>query len=214
MSTSSTPAPLLGEPLPVELMNTIWADREGVHDALDSPTRTAAWLRAVSARDGVDADALRAWLQDTSDSAMARPMRDLRALRDAVRRLAARRTGDTRPDAQAPIDESAALALVNQYAATSQSWPTLDWPEAGAPRRAFASSSDPGSVFVGDLARATVTLLAGESGGALRACYAPGCVLYFVRQHPRREWCSDVCGNRARQARHYRRHRGEQPPSS
>jgi hypothetical protein len=41
----------------------------------------------------------------------------------------------------------------------------------------------------------------------LRACQAPGCVLYFVKDHPRREWCSTACGNRARAARHYRRHR-------
>ena len=44
-----TRAPLLGEPLPVELMNTIWADRDGVHDALgESRRRPRAWLRAVA----------------------------------------------------------------------------------------------------------------------------------------------------------------------
>ncbi|MEV8411642.1 CGNR zinc finger domain-containing protein, partial [Streptomyces niveus] len=30
---------------------------------------------------------------------------------------------------------------------------------------------------------------------------------FFVRSHPRREWCSADCGNRARVARHYRRRR-------
>jgi predicted RNA-binding Zn ribbon-like protein len=30
-------------------------------------------------------------------------------------------------------------------------------------------------------------------------------VLVFLKQHPRREWCSAACGNRARQAGHYRR---------
>ena len=39
-----------------------------------------------------------------------------------------------------------------------------------------------------------------------RATHAPGCVLYFVQDHPRREWCSTACGNRARVARHYDRH--------
>jgi predicted RNA-binding Zn ribbon-like protein len=34
---------------------------------------------------------------------------------------------------------------------------------------------------------------------------APGCVLLYVSDHPRRQWCSNACGNRARQARHYRR---------
>jgi hypothetical protein len=41
----------------------------------------------------------------------------------------------------------------------------------------------------------------------LRACGAPGCVLMFLKDHPRREWCSNACGNRARQARHYDRTR-------
>jgi predicted RNA-binding Zn ribbon-like protein len=41
----------------------------------------------------------------------------------------------------------------------------------------------------------------------LRACLAPGCVVYFIKNHPRREWCSAGCGNRARSARHYQRHR-------
>src|SRR6266851_2221676 len=42
-----------------------------------------------------------------------------------------------------------------------------------------------------------------DRGDQLRACHAPGCVLYFVKSHPRREWCSVACGNRARAARHY-----------
>ncbi|MFD2356647.1 CGNR zinc finger domain-containing protein [Nonomuraea ferruginea] len=28
-------------------------------------------------------------------------------------------------------------------------------------------------------------------------------MLYFLRDTPRREWCSAGCGNRARAARHY-----------
>ncbi|HEY5833083.1 MAG TPA: CGNR zinc finger domain-containing protein [Streptomyces sp.] len=41
----------------------------------------------------------------------------------------------------------------------------------------------------------------------LRACPAPRCVRYFVKQHPRREWCRPSCGNRARVARHSARRR-------
>lgn len=49
-------------------------------------------------------------------------------------------------------------------------------------------------------------LFAGPDQERLKACLAPGCVLYFMQNHPRREWCSAGCGNRARVARHYRRH--------
>nr|WP_137969774.1 CGNR zinc finger domain-containing protein [Streptomyces antimycoticus] len=34
----------------------------------------------------------------------------------------------------------------------------------------------------------------------------PNCLLFFVKHHARREWCSPACGNRVRVARHYRRH--------
>lgn len=61
------------------------------------------------------------------------------------------------------------------------------------------------------IAAEAVELFTGEDRVLLRACYAPGCVLYFVKDHPRREWCSPSCGNRARAARHYRRNRGESP---
>jgi predicted RNA-binding Zn ribbon-like protein len=55
------------------------------------------------------------------------------------------------------------------------------------------------------LARDAIDLLTGTTAGDLRACGAPGCILLFVKDHPRREWCSNACGNRARQARHYER---------
>ncbi|MYV53614.1 hypothetical protein GT042_14125, partial [Streptomyces sp. SID3212] len=44
------PPPPLGEPLPVELMNTVWADRDGVYDALVDAGDLGRWLRAVEAR--------------------------------------------------------------------------------------------------------------------------------------------------------------------
>ncbi|WP_433236869.1 CGNR zinc finger domain-containing protein [Streptosporangium sp. CA-135522] len=51
--------------------------------------------------------------------------------------------------------------------------------------------------------RAYRRMLNGSVEADLRACHAPGCVLFFVKDHHRREWCSAACGNRARAARHY-----------
>jgi predicted RNA-binding Zn ribbon-like protein len=56
---------------------------------------------------------------------------------------------------------------------------------------------------IAQVAAGIVELLSGSGADSLRACHAPGCVLYFVKTHPRREWCSVSCGNRARAARHY-----------
>jgi predicted RNA-binding Zn ribbon-like protein len=210
MIASTTTAPLLGEPLPVELMNTIWAGRDGVHEALGAPADTSAWLRAVTAREDGPGEDMTTWLGSVSAKDLKVVHQDLRALRDAARRLAAQRTDDTREPALMAVELATAIACVNTLAASAPSWPVLDWSRDGAPRVGRGSKSGPGPVFVADVARATVEMLGGETGHHLRACRAPGCVLYFIKQHPRREWCSAACGNRARQARHYRRHQ-QQP---
>ncbi|MEU6738808.1 CGNR zinc finger domain-containing protein [Streptosporangium sandarakinum] len=59
------------------------------------------------------------------------------------------------------------------------------------------------------LASAAIAFLAGPRRELLRTCPAPRCVLYFVKEHARQEWCSVACGNRARAARHYRQHRDD-----
>lgn len=206
MSSPRTAAPLLGEPLPVELMNTIWADRDGVHDALGSPAETRTWLRSVIDRADVQGADVTAWLGSVNGNDLKAVHQDLHALRNGARRLAASQTHDTRQPALVSVAVATALASVNALAASAPAWPVLHWPDEGNPHASRGSKSAAGPVFVADVARATVALLGGDTGYRLRACQAPGCVLYFIKQHPRREWCSAGCGNRARQARHYRRH--------
>ena len=199
-------APVLGEPLPVELMNTVWADRDGVHDRLATPPETAAWVEALAGRADVHVPGLRFWSGTAGPGEVERVRGRLVRLRDAARGLAALRTHDPRPVAEgAGADD---IATLNELAATAPMAPVLEWPEGGGPRLGYRADDGAGDTAVAELARATVRLLAGDSE-SLRACLAPGCVLYFVQSHPRREWCSPACGNRARQARHYRRHRAE-----
>ena len=143
--TNETPALLLpGEPAPVRLMNTIWADTAGVHDDLTTP---AAQSRVESVDDGVA----------------------------AVNRAAA----------HLPQTE---LVL-----------------QGGLLRRDRPASASPTRVALAELAHDSIDMLTGPSGIKLVACHAPRCLLYFVRSQPRREWCSETCGNRARAARHYQR---------
>jgi predicted RNA-binding Zn ribbon-like protein len=208
VSASSISAPLLGEPLPVELMNTMWVDRAGIHDALGSPADTGSWLRAVADREDAPIHGVDAWFEHAPTRGVRQVHLDLRSLRDASRSLAARLTDDDRPQGHVELGAQDALRMLNARAASAPSWPALTWPEGAPPSAMIVASSSVGFAFVGGLARATVLLFAGEGGDVLRACRAPGCALYFVKQHPRREWCSAACGNRARQARHYRRHAG------
>lgn len=184
---------LLGEPLPVELMNTVHADR----DAFDSDTGVVAWLRAVADRLGVEAARL--------DAAAVRPVTGaVRALRDALRLLAAAATGDPRPPATSPeLAWPDAIATLNDLA---QAWPELVWPIGGSPSRAYRAPGTTADLAVRLIAHQGVELFTGVDLRRLRPCLAPKCLLFFVKDHARREWCSPVCGNRARVARHYRRH--------
>jgi predicted RNA-binding Zn ribbon-like protein len=82
--------------------------------------------------------------------------------------------------------------------------------EDGALQRVSAGSATPSRRALSSIARHCIATLTGEDRVKLCACYAPGCVLYLVKDHPRREWCSTACGNRVRAARHYQRHRKNQ----
>jgi predicted RNA-binding Zn ribbon-like protein len=195
---AAAPAPrawlLPDEPLPVRLMSTIWADADGPHDDLGTTADVDEWLDAV----GIERAGARATPGELSRA---------RALRDAVRRLAAYVTGDGRPAAaSAMTDVAAALDQVNSVAAELPV-PLLTLRDG---RLELGAPGGPSPVTTG-LARAAeqaAGLLGGPDAARLRVCYAPGCVLYFIKTHPRREWCSVACGNRVRAARHYQRVRG------
>jgi predicted RNA-binding Zn ribbon-like protein len=203
-----TTAPLLGEPLPVELMNTIWADRDGVHDALSETAGTEAWLRAVAPR--VDLMAA-SDLDDVATTDIDDLANRLRGLRDAVRRLAAEATSDPRPAAAPVMNElDTAVASVNEAAGAVPRWSALAWTPGAAPSRRIRTSGQLPTAVVSAIAEEAIDLFSQADRLRLRACLAPGCVLYFLKNHPRREWCSLACGNRARAARHYQRHR--RPP--
>lgn len=182
------------EPLPVRLMNTIWADRHGGHDVLSTTANLSAWLAAVTP----DAPA-----PDPNPDDLVR----FRTLRDALRRLAATLTDDSRPAAaSATTDVDQAVADVNDAAQHAPTWPQLAHHQ-GDLIQTTEGLATPAKRTLSLIAQDAIKLLTGDVRVRLRACYAPGCVLYFVKSHPRREWCSTACGNRARAARHYQRHR-------
>ena len=185
---------LPGEPTPVRLMNTIWARTADVHDDLTTPAALHDWLVAVDPRYAASA------IGEPSPDELA----EARLLRDSLRRLAAFCTDDSRPAAQSPVDSvDDAVAAVNR-AATRLPHAQLVI-GGGRLHRDRTAAISPTRVALAELAHDAIDMLTGPSAAMLRACQAPGCVLYFVRSHPRREWCSETCGNRARAARHYRR---------
>ncbi|MCU1396199.1 MAG: hypothetical protein JWM34_4627 [Ilumatobacteraceae bacterium] len=183
------------EPTPVRLMNTIWADRTGVHDHLGDVADLTAWLADVHDVVGLSAPPR----LTTADVATTR------LLRDSFRRVTAEHLGDMRPAAQAEIDIDAALAIVND--ALSQQPPVQLARRGGTIVRSDLTARPTIPAIHAALSAALVDLITDPEASQLAACDAPGCVLYFAKDHPRRGWCSVTCGNRARAARHYRRHR-------
>lgn len=182
--------PMLGEPLPIELVNTLHADRRQIVDGLTTPDDLAAWLRSHVSEFRTDVAA-----------AGGERLGEFHELREALRQLFQATLAPTQPPATA-------VATLNRMSATAPALTQLVWPNTGEPRIAVTrEGSDPAAAALAKVAQAGIELLGGPNRERLRACHAPGCVLYFLKDHPRRAWCSAGCGNRARAARHYQRHR-------
>ena len=66
-----------------------------------------------------------------------------------------------------------------------------------------------GNVRLAAIAREVIALMsAPERLARLRRCANPECSMLFLAENSRRQWCTpNICGNRARVARHYQRHR-------
>jgi predicted RNA-binding Zn ribbon-like protein len=198
MSTTSL-SPRPDEPIPIALANTIWSDRTGVHDAFVDLNDAATWLRAAGARLSLTPAFGR------EEVITAESARRLVELRDAIRRLAAEHTRDPRQLGQSPItDARAATSMINTASALSSMWPELregDDTFTLTRRDAWAGESS-ADAAISAIARETIDLVTSPQWQQLRPCTAPGCAYYFVKEHFRQRWCSAVCGNRARVARH------------
>ncbi|MFI6503908.1 CGNR zinc finger domain-containing protein [Nonomuraea typhae] len=184
-------APVMGEPLPIELANATYAVRGRLQDGLSTVEELAAWLDAVRERLPLPPpEPIRPTAGDLAGA---------RELRDGIRALACAATTGALP-------EPAAVEAVNKYARAAFHWRELRWDAAPA---ALTRSSAPAvSADLSAIAQQAVDLFSGPALADLRACHAPGCVLFFIKDHHRREWCSAACGNRARAARHYNARQG------
>ena len=181
--------PIRDEPLAIELHNTLYASGGKAVDGLASEASARAWLDAL-------ADRL------PTRGAGSQPTRaELAAVRDAVRH-ALHAVLDGKDAARESLD------AMNRASARAPRSPAARWRRAAPP---LAETNYHGAtradIVLAALAADAIELLTGPRRADLRACGAPGCVLLFLKDHPRKEWCSAACGNRARQARHYARTR-------
>jgi predicted RNA-binding Zn ribbon-like protein len=185
---SAYPGPLRDGPLAVELHNTIYAGPDGLADGLGGPGAAAAFLAAIAPRLPQGG---------TGDPPSAAALRELR--------------GHIRAAVEAAVDHrSADMGALHALNAATAAAPSALQATHGTP--AALTLAHPGAtraqVVLAAFAADAIALITGPDRERLHHCGAPGCVLTFLAADPRRRWCSDACGNRARQARHYRRTRG------
>jgi predicted RNA-binding Zn ribbon-like protein len=191
---SATPSdnhPALGEPLAIDLANTLFTDGGRPFDALTTPAALTRWLQANAER--IDSPPPRRLGAGDLERTL-----ELRAI---IRALLGTAVDGGPPPA-------GTVRRLNELAALAPFTPRLQWP-AGKPPNAHLSrgGADRFDALAALLAQSAIDVLGGSGAGRLRRCEAPGCINYYLKDHPRRAWCSPKCGNRVRVARHYQRTR-------
>ncbi|MFE9327947.1 CGNR zinc finger domain-containing protein [Nocardia sp. NPDC052278] len=179
-------APLVGEPLALDLVNT----RPSGVDLLATPDDLAIWLALQAERFPEPAIA-----HPTSTELAA-----VHAVRDHISAVLDALLHDRRP----PTD---ALRGLNAAQAAAPPVRQLGW-GGDAVITTVRRTGTAAEKLAAVLAEAAADLLADPSIGKLKCCEADDCVLLFLPAHPRRRWCSpERCGNRVRVARYYQRHK-------
>jgi len=179
--------PVGGEPLALDLADTLVTVTDPPTELLTDESRSRAFWALQAGRLPVGA---------TPPSLAA-----TRALRAATRDLLeARASGRQLP--------SEAVAVVNLAAAAAPFSPCLKLGANGWSVEPACGAPDDGAWALASVARSAIDLIIGDTATRLRRCANPECSMLFVAESGRRVWCTpNICGNRARVARHYRRHR-------
>jgi len=179
--------PLIGEPLPLDFVNTRPQPDRGVLDVFATAEGLSQWLLAES-------DRLPAIpVTDTTRKRVVALRRQVGAALDAI--VCGDQPGD------------AALGAINDALRHAPSYLQLRWSKKGA-RVDTIRPGDHDAQLLAAVAEASVDYLSSDRALATRRCEAPDCEMLFSPTHPRRRWCSPtVCGNRTRVARYYDRHK-------
>ncbi|MFJ5532975.1 CGNR zinc finger domain-containing protein [Streptomyces sp. NPDC093261] len=182
------PAPGETDSVALALANTRTLRRGLPDDALPDPGAVAHWLHQH------DLIPQEADFDATRDG-------DVRQLRSAIRTLLTAAIDGATPSPEA-------VEVLNAALRAAPNVPSLRWPAPGQPEREDRPQSpDPVTRALTALATDALALLCGSPATSLAACAADDCIRLFLRRHAKRQWCSARCGDRARVARHYARHR-------
>lgn len=178
-AADADPRPLLGEPMPLDLLNTRWTDDAGPHDLLAQPGGLAIWLSSAGLA-GIAPDQ-----PETLDA--------LLDTRDALAALVD--TGNPDPDnarrrLNATLDHGRIRRVLGP-----------------AGPQTVVETDTPGWLAAWHAAESYLRLVE-ERPDRIRRCANPVCTLRFydTSKNGARRWCSmSLCGNRAKTRRHYAR---------
>jgi len=176
-------APLVGDHLALDMLNTEARDDGTAIDFWTSADDVLAWLsrQSIAAKGVVNHQELLA---------------QAHALRTLARRLIVRRQ-------EGKSDTDADIAGLNRYLHASVSAPHLERDDEGQLKLTRTASGATVAALLGPLAEAVAQLLVEGDFALVRQCEHPDCILWFydrTKSHKRR-WCSmAVCGNRYKAA--------------
>ncbi|WP_193510144.1 CGNR zinc finger domain-containing protein [Cryobacterium sp. BB736] len=186
-------APVIGERLSLDLMNTSYSTRGKPAEGLGSPEQATSWVQRIAGR-LADAGATSASEARFGEAGLD----DLLALRTAMRSLADAVVSGGTPGAHD-------VERINRAAALTPRWSSMAWNGDARPAMTKQSAGAPADQVLSTLAGDAVDLFTGADAARLRMCERPGCDLFFLKDHPRREWCTPACGARVRAARSYQK---------
>jgi predicted RNA-binding Zn ribbon-like protein len=180
--------PIGGEPLAVDLADTLVT-------VSDPPTDLLADREACERFWALQQARLPEGWQVPSLSAT-------RELRDAIRQLLDDTLAKVRLDVRA-------LGIVNEVSASVSTTLEASQTSTGLQRVEHWQAADPTTLPLAAAARSAIEIVTDTaSAERLRRCANIDCSMLFVNGDSRRQWCTpNICGNRARVARHYHRHR-------
>jgi predicted RNA-binding Zn ribbon-like protein len=171
----------LGEALAVDFANTTRRFGDEERELLEVPDDLVLWAELERGR------------VPLIEPAAVR-LGEIRTLRDDVKALL-----------HAVVrDERAAAAAVERVNARVRAAPLVPQLHDGEVVLAPAAAAAPLDELLARVAQSAIDLVA---HGGVGFCDAPSCGQFFERRRVSQLWCSDVCGTRARVARHAHRRR-------
>jgi predicted RNA-binding Zn ribbon-like protein len=195
-----------GEPLAVELADTLVMVSEPPTDLLsDEEACRRFWeLQAARLPEGWGVPSLTATMR----------------LRDAIRQL----LDSALPGQLGSALDRAAVQTLNSMSSRAQTISEVRLVRTELCGVETWKAKTPGDLAIAAAARSAIAILTEPAERQrLRRCTNPNCSMLFINGDCRRRWCTpNICGNRARVARHYQRHHhtdakkfpAEQIPSS